>query len=175
MNEQLSSCLWLLVHCSFVHCLHYVLWYNRFSFPAQSWASPDSAPVLPTVMVFDVAHPLMSKFLISDLPRLSALCCFKCLSCPLPCQYGLSVFPSNGCDVNIGLLLPWPTMHLQNPSLTFTPHNHDWLLRWRLPAVLRFHFLLAAIVAPYLAPCPVPIGRCLPVRCLWLTVLWGTV
>lgn len=40
------------------------------------------------------------------------------------------------------------------PSLTFTPHNHDWLLRWRLPAVLRFHFLLAAIMAPYLAPCP---------------------
>lgn len=119
MNEQLSSCLWLLVHCSFVHCLHYVLWYNRFSFPAQSLASLDSAPVLPTVMVFAVAHPLMSKFLTSALPQLSALCCFECLSCPLPCQYGLSVFPSNGCDVNIGLLLPWPTMHFQtHPSLS---------------------------------------------------------
>lgn len=75
----------------------------------------------------------------------------------------------------------WFTFALTNhaPSksipLTFTPHNHDWLLRWRLPAVLRFHFLLAAIVAPSLAPCPVPIGDCLPVRCLWLTVLWGTV
>lgn len=116
MNEQLSSCLWLLVHCSFFHCLHYVQWYNRFSFPAQSLASLDSAPALPTVMVFAVAHPLMSKFLISALPRLSAFCCFKCLSCP----YGLSVFPPNGCDVNIGLLLPWPTMRLQNPSLSLS-------------------------------------------------------
>lgn len=121
MNEQLSSCLWLLVHCSFVHCLHYVLWYNRFSFPARSLASLDSASALPTVMLFAVAHPLMSKFLIRALPRLSALCCFECLSCPLPCPCGLSVFPSDGCDVNIGLLLPWPTMHLQNPSLSLSP------------------------------------------------------
>lgn len=41
-------------------------------------------------------------------------------------------------------------------ALTLTPHNHDWLLRWRLPAVLRFHFLLAPIAAPYLAPCACP-------------------
>lgn len=36
------------------------------------------------------------------------------------------VFPSDGCDVNIGLLLPWPTMHPQ----THPPHSHpsqSWL------------------------------------------------
>lgn len=59
-------------------------------------------------MVVVVAHPIMSKLLICALPRLSAVCCPGCLSC-LPCvpgPYDLSVLPSNGCDINIGLLLP---------------------------------------------------------------------
>lgn len=72
MNEQLSSCLWLLVHCSFVHCLHYVLWYSCFSFPARSLASLDSDPVLPTVMVFAVCSS--SHVQISNQCFASTLC-----------------------------------------------------------------------------------------------------
>lgn len=114
-------------------------------------------------------------FLISALPWLSAVCCLGCLSRPVSGPYDLSVFPSNGCDVNIGLLLPWPTMHLQTHPLAPTPQNHDWLLRWRLPAVLRFHFLLAPLVAPYPAhvlyqlvtalPCAVYDWLCFGERC----------
>lgn len=74
--------------------------------PSSRLAPVDSAPALPAVMVVVVAHPLMSKLLICALPRLSAVCCLGCLSRLVPGPYDLSVFPSNGCDINIGLLLP---------------------------------------------------------------------
>lgn len=148
--QQLSSCLCFLVHICSLSVLCPVLQLPA-PVPSSSLAPVDSAPALPAVMVVTVAHPLMSKFLISALPWLSAVCCLVCSSRLVPGPYDLSVFPSNGCDVNIGLLLPWPTMHLQTHPLTLTPQNHDWLLRRRLPAVLRFHFLLAPLVAPYLA------------------------
>lgn len=175
MNEQLSGCLWLLVHCSFVHCL---------------WLCP-------------VIQPLQfprSKFSFSWFCSCAANCDGVCCCSSTHVQISNQCFASTLCfmlfwmfvlssTLSIWLVcLPfrwlwrhhWFTFALTNhaPSksipLTFTPHNHGWLLRWR-PAVLRFRFLLAPIVAPYLAPCPVPIGDCLPVRCLWLTVLWGTV
>lgn len=64
------------------------------------------------------------------------------------------------------------------PPHSLTPYNHDWLLRWRLPCCPAF--LLPALPACLACgtlpcPCPIPFGDCPPMRCLWLTVLWGMV
>lgn len=170
MNEQLSSCLCFLVHICSVSVLCPVL---QLPAPASTSRSApvDSSPALPAVMVVVVAHPLMSKLLICALPRLSICCVLSWMfvSRLVPRPYTLSVFPSNGCDVNIGLLLPWPTMPLQTHPLTLTPQNHDWLLRWRLPAVLHSYFLLAPLVAPYLAHVLYQLVTALPCAvCDWL-------
>ena len=143
MDSKAVVCAYLFI---FVRCLYDVLCDNVL-LPSPS--PVDSAPALFAVMVV-VAHPVVSKLLICALPRLSAVF----LSRPVPGPYDLSVLPSNGCDVNIGLLLPWPTMHLQKPTphpVTLTPQKFDWLFRWRLPAVLRSYFLLAPLVAPFRA------------------------
>lgn len=120
-NEQLSSCLWLLVHCSFVHCLHYVLWCNLFSFPAQSLASVDSAADRDGVCCCSSAHVQ-----ISNQCSASALCCVVLNVCPVLYLVHMACLsaPSNGCDVNIGLLLPWPTMHLQTKQKKKTHPSH---------------------------------------------------
>lgn len=101
MNEQLSSCLCLFVHISSVCVLRLVLQLPTPA-PFSRLVPIDSAPALLAVMVIVVAHPLMSKLLICALPRLSAVC----LSRLVPGLYDLSVLPSNGFDIRIGLLLP---------------------------------------------------------------------
>lgn len=178
MNEQLSSCLCLLVHICSVSVLCPVLPLPA-PVPFSRLAPVDSAPALLAVMVLVVvAHPLMSKLLICALPWLSAVCCLGCSSRLVPGPFDLSVFPSDGCDINIGLLLPWTTMHFQtHPPHLLHPHpSKSWL------AVAMTTSCCPALPLPACSacgtlpcPCPVPIGDCPPVRCLWLTVLRGMV
>lgn len=92
MNEQLSSRLCFLVHICSVSALRPVLQLPA-PVPSSRLAPVDSAPALPTVMlVVVVAHPVMSKLLISALLRLSAVCCLGCSSLLVPGPYDLSVF-----------------------------------------------------------------------------------
>lgn len=92
MNEQLSSRLCFLVHICSVSALCPVLQLPA-PVPSSRLAPVDSAPALPTVMlVVVVAHPVMSKLLISALLRLSAVFCLGCSSLLVPGPYDLSVF-----------------------------------------------------------------------------------
>lgn len=135
MNEQLSSRLCFFVHicsASTLRCalLHFSL------LPVQSELLINSAPALPTVMVFAVAHPLMSKISNKCFCLGSLLCvvssCFRSIRLvrpppPSPSMVVLSTLAcfclDQPCTPPNTLLPPSP------PRPPPTSQNHAWLLR----------------------------------------------
>lgn len=134
-------------------------------------APVNSAPALLAVRLVVVAYPLQ----IANLCFASALCCV------------LSWMFVSSCSWSIWLVCPpfqwlwhqhWLAFALTNHAPpNSTPHpSKSWL------AVAMTTFCCPALLLPACSacgtlpcPCPLPIGDCTPLRCLWLTVLWGTV
>lgn len=176
MNERLSRRLCFLVHICSASTLRCAL--LQFSLlPVQPELLVDSAPALPTVMVFAVAHPLMSKFSNKCFCLGSLLCvvlsCFRSIRLVRPpslpphlwlcCQHWLAFALTD--HAHLGTLsLPASLPRPSHPPLS--PLKI-------MPGCCDDDFLLCCAALPLPAcpargtsprPCPVPIGDCRPSR-----------
>lgn len=142
-------------------------------------APVDSVPALLAVtVVVVVAHPLMSKLLICTLPWLSAVCC---LGCFVFVMFLVHMTCLSSCSTCCRHWLATAFMHLKTLLIPLIPSplKKSWLAVAMTtpccPALLLPALPSCSACGTLPCPCPVPFGDCPPMRCLWLTVLWGMV